>query len=406
MITMARHTNVNQMSTELLSIHAMNFAALYNPPPRGTMFAGHFAQRLVTEGTEPNLVQTGVEEEFGKYTFAVKMPEDGTILLVLPKYPTTIGNDQINFNPETTVIYQSHDTGELNYFTLPYYASYHPTFGFKYREKPAERELAVNKEFAKDTVFRDSPAITGDTHYTFGRNLNVVVMSHPNVGLDGYVISRDVLPHLGFKMYESRSVSFGASEFPLNTHGDDNNYKSFPELGDEIREDGLLFATRRTDAYMAPALLSVKDTQTIDHLFDNKIYVRAGKGRVVDITVIKSNNINLQLPEQMTKQFEKYARATLRYYSDIVNFEEDQIRINKRNGGEGLLNINPKLQQLIVESKSVLNYRGKESKQDIVLAYRKEPLDGWLVNFTVEYDVVPNRGFKATCSNGGGLKYN
>ena len=399
---MDTNPDVNELSTELLSIHSLNSFISNNAPPRGVMFAGHFSQRLEITGSEPNLNQTGVEEEFGKYTFSIKMPENGTIVAVLPKYPETIGNDVIHFNPETTVIYRSHETGEFDYFVIPYYASYHPTFGFRYEEKPALRELAVNREFPKDTVFADTPAVKGESHYTFGRNLNVVAMSSPNVGLDGYVISRDVLPHFGFKMYENRSISFGANEFPLNIYGDDTRYQAFPEIGEMIREDGLLVALRRFDPHLSPALLSQKDLQEVDYLFDNKVYVRAGAGKVVDITIVKSTNINLQLPEEMTAQFNKYSRATLRYYTDLTRFEEQQILDNKRQGGTGDIAITPKLQQLLVEAKAVINYRGRESKQPITLAYRKEPLDGWLVNITVEYEVTPNRGYKFTCQNGGG----
>ena len=391
----------NELATELLSIHSLNFGSPYNSSVRGTMFAGHFAQRLVIDGTEPNLIQTGVEEEFGKYTFNVKMPEDGIILMVLPRYANTAGDDNIPFNPETTVFYQSYETGEISYFVLPYYASYHPTFGFKYESKPAERELAYGREFPKDTVFRDSPAIKGETHYTFGRNLNVVVMSHPNVGLDGYVVSRDVLPHLGFKMYETRTVNFGANDFLLNLYGDDEHYKAFPDIGEAIRDDGLLVASRRLDAFLAPALLSREDVRKVDHLFDNRVYVRPGEGRIVDLTVVKSSNINLQLPGEMTQQLEKYSRAYLRFYRDILKFESRMVFEDKKKGGTGVLKTSPKFQQLLVEARAVVNHRHSFTKKEIILNYRKEPLDGWMVTFTVEYNVIPTHGFKATCVNGG-----
>ena len=79
----------NELSPELLAVHALNFATANNAPARGVMFAGHFAQRPVIDGSEPNLIQTGVEEEFGQYTFKAKMPEDGTILQVIPRYRST-----------------------------------------------------------------------------------------------------------------------------------------------------------------------------------------------------------------------------------------------------------------------------------------------------------------------------
>ena len=394
----------NELSPELLAVHALNFATANNAPARGVMFAGHFAQRPVIEGSEPNLIQTGVEEEFGKYTFKAKMPEDGTILQVIPRYPEHMGEDLIQFNPETLVIYRNNDTGIMDFFTIPYHSSHHPTFGFRYEQKEALGKLAVGREFPKDTVFADSPAVHGETNYTYGKNLNVVYMSHPNVGLDGYVISRDALKHFQFKIYETRSVEFGANEFPLNLYGDDLHYKPFPEIGEAIREDGLLMALRRFDANLAPAMVSRRDLQEIDYLFDTKTYARPGKGRIVDLTVIRSENVNRQLPPEMTVSLNKYAKALLRFHKEIVSFEERMVIDSKKRGGEGKIFISPRLQRLIVESKAMIDYNHNRFKQGLTLAYRKEPLDGWRVNFTIEYDVTPSRGFKLTCCNGGGRK--
>ena len=63
-------------------------------------------------------------------------------------------------------------------------------------------------------------------------------------------------------------MEFGANEFPLNLYGDDLHYKPFPEIGEAIREDGLLMALRRFDANLAPAMVSRRDLQEIDYLFD------------------------------------------------------------------------------------------------------------------------------------------
>lgn len=391
----------NELSPELLSVHSLNFATAANAPARGVMFAGHFAQRPVIDGSEPNLIQTGAEEEFGKYTFSIKMPEDGTIMRVIPRFPAGIGDDQIEFNPETLVIYRSHESGQLDYFTVPYHASHHPTFGFKYEQKDALDGLAVGRDFAKDTIFADSPAVHGESHYTYGKNLNIVQMSHPNVGLDGYVISRDVLKHLQFKIYETRSIEFGASEFPLNICGTEDRYQSFPEIGEYIRKDGLLMAMRRFDPYLAPALLSRKDLQTVDYLFDTKVYARPGIGRIVDISVIHSENVNRQLPPEMTPQLTKYSKAIVRFHRDVVQFEEQQIAENRRHGGTGKIKISQRLQRLIVKSKAIINHDASKHRPGLTLVYRKEPLDAWRITFTIEYSIIPDRGFKITCCSGG-----
>lgn len=393
---------VNELYPEILAIHSLNAFAMDNSPPRGVMFASHFAQRPVIEGSEPNLIQTGIAEEFGKYTFGIRMPEEGTIMRIIERYPTQgIGTEGIRFNPETLVIYRSHETGRYDCFTIPYYASYHPSFGFKYEMKPAYQSLAEGRAFDKDTVFADSPAIKGESHYTYGKNLNVAYMSHPNVGLDGYVISKAVLPDFRFRVYVQRQIAFGDRTFLTNLYGTDEEYKGIPDIGDMVRDDGLLANIRQFDPYLSPALISKKDLKEVYYTSDNKVYARMGEGRVVDVSVIKSENVNRQLPPEMTAQLEKYAEAGQRFHREIVRFEERLIAEDKNRGGTGRIPISEKLKRLIIESKAIINYRTSHPKAALSLLYRREPLNNWFVTVTVEYIVTPNRGFKITCDSGG-----
>lgn len=392
---------VNEMSSELLAAHALSSVTPYNAPARCTMMTGHFGQRPVISGSEPNALVTGNEEEFGKYTFSVKMPNDGTIIKIIQKYPEGFSENAIAFNPETLVIYRRHDTGQVDCFKVPYHCSHHPTFGFKYEQKPALEQLAVGREFPKDTIFADSPAVKGESHYTFAKNLNIAYMSHPNVGLDGYVINRDALKYFKYRVYETRTVGCGANSFPTNMCGNDEVYKAFPDIGEFIRPDGLLMVTRRFIPELAPALLGKKDLQRFDVLFDNPTYTRAGEGRVVDITVIKSENVNRQLPPEMTKQLEKYWNATSRYYHEILKLEEQLIRESRQAGRNGKIDVSLALHALIVDAKGVVNDCRGRPKQPLTLTHRREPLDGWQVKFTIEYELTPTRGGKLTCLSGG-----
>lgn len=392
---------VSELCPELIAMHSLNPFAAYNSPSRGTMFAGHFAQRLVIEGSEPSLIQTGVEEEFGKYTFSIKMPSDGTIVRIIDKYQRGLADEGIASNPESIVVYRDDETGQIDYFKIPTHLSHHPNFGFRYEQKEAMSRLTVGRDFPKDTVFADSPAVKGDSHYTYGKNLNVIYMSHPNVGLDGYVINEDALKYFKFKVYENRSISVGPNNIPINLYGDDDVYKAFPDIGDFVREDGLLMATRKFDPFLAPALLGKDDLRRVDYLCDEKIYVRAGVGRVIDITVTRSENVNRQLPGEMTQQLEKYARANERYHSDVVKLWDDLVKESFRNGNEGRVNISRKLQRLIVVSRAIANRNNQRNRSQLTLTYKREPLDNWLINFTIEYEVTPQRGDKLTCANGG-----
>lgn len=391
---------VTEMAPEILSIQSMNAHAHHNAPSRCVMFGSHFSQRPVIDGSEPSQTLTGVEEEMGKYTFKVKMPEDGRIIAKIMKYSPGMTEDTVNFNPETLVIYQSDETGEYGCFTVPYYCSHDPIFGFKYDIKEAFSKIQPGLDIPKDTVFADSPAVKGDSHYTCSKMLNLAYMSHSNVGLDGYVISRDVLPFFKFRVYEKRAFEFGSSEFPLNAYGTNEEYKAFPDIGDYVHESGLLGALRRFDSVLAPALTSVRDARRIDYLFDNPIFARPGVGKVVDITVIESTNTTRRLPKQMTRQLEKYRGGLMHYYREILRFYDSRVADSHRQGRGGVVNLSKELHNLVIQAMAVTN-RKYPNQVDVTLSHKRKPLDLWRVEFVIEYEITPDRGFKLTCPNGG-----
>ena len=391
---------VSEITPEILSIQSMNAHAMNNAPARCVMFGSHFSQRPVIDGSEPNQTVTGVEEEMGKYTFSIKMPEDGTIVAKIMKYSRGVTEESVDFNPETLVIYQSHATGEFGCFTIPYYCSHDPVFGFKYDIKSAADKINAGADIPKGTIFADSPAVKGDSHYTYGKMLNLAYMSHPNVGLDGYVVSRDALPFFKFRIYEKRTFEFGSSEFPLNTYGDDHHYKPFPDIGDYVKESGLLAVLRRYDPVLAPALTSVRDAQRIDYHFDTPVFARTGVGRVVDVSVIESTNSTRRLPAAMTHQLEKYKAGYLHYYREILNFYETKVSESWKLGQGGNVRLTRPLHNLIVQAMAIAG-KPRQGQSDLTLIHKKKPLDVWRVEFVVEYEITPDRGFKLSCSNGG-----
>lgn len=411
---MSDYLRANELHPEIVSVHALNPDVAHDAPARSTMFSSHFAQRPVILGSEPNLTQS-IHSEWGKYTFGVRMPEEGSILFVLHRFPRSVAGDSIDtrgVQTESFVFYRSHETGEIGYFVLPYYKSYHPYFGYKLKYTPAVDRIHKGAVFEKDTVFADTPANVGEHNYTHGVNLNMAVMSHPNVGLDGYVIRRGALEKFRFNVYEKRSMTFGLRSFLLNLYGDEENYKPLPEIGEYTREDGLLATVRDFNAMMSASTLSVKDTMQINHLFDRRIYSRPGRGKVIDIKVTKTGNVNKDLPPQMSRMLERYANAEYRFYNEIVKFEESLIQESRRSGNDGAINITRDLQKLFVKAKGEINYPITVYKDGRPVGRRTAPLqvlkknddlDAWHVEVTIEYEVSPSRGFKFSCCHGGGL---
>lgn len=391
----------NQLLRQLLGVCGLNPWKGANSASREQMFASHIGQTLVVKGATPRYCQTGMEREFGKYTWNVKMPHTGRVIKVIDRYRTSYSHDALisdaRENPQQVVIFERTDNKEIGVINLPKYCSQHQYFGFPYINRPARAKLTPDTEIQEGEVFLDSPSITADGDYKYGVQCNVAYMSIPGVAEDGIVISRDVLDRFSFKTYETRVVEWGTKRFPLNMHGDDRKYKPFPDIGEKVGDDGLLMVLRSYDESLAVVEQSAAALRRPDFTFDKMTYVPAG-GRVVDIRVHHdSNNPHSGAPEGMDIQPLRYDKARRAFYQDIL---AEYNRLKSRHV-QSAPRISPEFQRLVVEAISVVGRNSQSPSETIKKLYRQAPLDDWRVEFVLEYDVLPTIGFKLSDTFGG-----
>lgn len=401
----------SQIRRELLGVLGLNPFDSYDSASRKQMFASHISQALVIEGSTERFIQTGMEREYGKYTFNVKMPVDAEIIRVIERYPRTLDSNSIGHNPETLVIYEDVTTKEVGCLSLVDYFSHHQYFGFAYKRKSAVTKLRKGEFVKKDEILMDSPSITDDGGYKYGRECNVAFMSHPAVAEDGFIVSRDLLKKFRFKTYETRVVEWGSKSYPLNLYGDVNNYKVHPDIGELVRPDGVLMALRRHSETFSPVEMSVRRTREIDPIFDTCYYaagpgeIKDGKilsGRVIDIRVMHDPESTVPTtPVGMEVQSKRYNDARVRYFQEIYNVYQGL----KRQRGKALL-LTHDFNRLVVEAIAVLGAikpitNNKEAPERVSKLHRGIPLDDWRVEFVIEYTVEPTIGFKLTDTHGG-----
>ena len=153
-------SNANELHREFLSVLGLNSFVGNVSSPRSQMFSSHIGQRLVINGATEKFIQSGMEQEFGKYTFSVKMPADANIIKIVEKYPLGDDVSSIKQNPLTTVIFENLKTNEIDILDIPYYCSYHQYFGFKYESQSGLSKLKPKAFVPEGTVFADTPAKT------------------------------------------------------------------------------------------------------------------------------------------------------------------------------------------------------------------------------------------------------
>ena len=396
----------NELDHELLGIHAISPFCAYSSASRNYMFGMHLAQRLVTCEPDSKRVVTGLENKFSKYTFDIKMPVDGKILKVIDRYPVGIDLNSLPYNPEITVIYEDDKTKIIDSFTITKYRKLHQYFGFEYKIKDTIASIKAGAFIPKNTVFA-APASVGDNgEYKFGFNAKVAFMSLPAVSEDGFIVRRGFLDKLKYKVYESRSLEFGSNDFPLNIYGTTQDYKPFPDIGEYIRDDGILAALRDYDISLVPVDMSIYDTRDIDFIFDKCLFTRSNKGRVVDIKVYKNPGVNDKTPSIITKFLDKYVSALEKYHRALIDFEH-KLRAESRSkyAADKLKlgrNLHRSLTEAYVNLDNVLDKnKNFKTKQPITLLNRKNNVDEYRIEFVIEYEITCNIGNKLTDMVGG-----
>lgn len=383
----------------------------FQSPSRVQMLSSHLTQMPVPESPTPQMTVSGMAREYGKATYGVRMPEDGTIIATIARYRR--GEDILSIpenDAQTIVLYQEEKSGMIDYFELKGHHSEHSHFGFRFRREEAYGEIAPKRHFTKDTPFLSSPNLQTNGDYNFGRDPYVAHMSHPAVSEDGIAICRDQLEYYATRTYEKRDVSFGMRMVPLNVHGDSTpgKYYCIPEIGSIIPPSGRVMTLRRDitddknikmrnqyfdDVAMGLIQKTVTGMGEVCNYFDQTTYAKPG-GRVVDIKVFHDESVAPSFPPEYEAQLMRYYNATCEFYRRLLKEEDDLRRRYREN-----LRLSKELSGLLAEAYGYLGIGG-DTKERVQKLYRNDPMDRWRVEITIEYRVLPTLGSKFTGLSG------
>jgi hypothetical protein len=385
----------NELDPALLGPSAMNPLQAGVSASRSQMFSGaHLGQMLVISGGEPRRLQSGMEREYGEMTFKTAMPEDGTILHVVPRYADSLENTIVH-NPQTVVIYENAHTREIGMFSLVDFNCLHQYFGFRYKKWPAYDQIMQGAYFSKGTTFCDSPSVTEDGEYCYGINANIAYMTMPGTSEDGIIISRSFLRKLGYMTYETRVIEWGRHDFALNLYGTDTVYKPYPDIGDKIPENNVVMALRSLNPVDLTIVEQSRfDVREIQDTFDHCTYAAGPGGVVVDVKVDHDWNDRNVAASNQDQQVQKYDNSRRKFYHRLMTIWHELQRQQGKN-----LRLSGELHTLLVKACSVIDEEKKG--QRVVKQNRKAPLDTYRVEITIEYANIPSIGNKLSDTHGG-----
>jgi len=379
---------------------------------RAVMQLGHASQRVVLNNGDEKLIQTGLEYQFAENTFSIKLEHDARIVSVTKKY-SGIDVNYANATVSLLITYEDLVTGELACIEVPYEHRTHQYYGFKYVwNMDVLNSLTQGAIVPGGTILADAPTVTPNGGHTPGKNANVVMLNIPEVTEDGVVVSEKFAKELSYKIFETRVIEFGSNTFPLNIYGDVDNYQPFPDIGEYIGEDSVVMVTRDYSQDLSAALTSIHDVQEFDPLFDTAYYVKApgelvstdehgtgvveGSGKIISIVAYKNPKFKRNPYVGTTGVVDKYVNGLNKYYTDIINVYENQLKEHYRRYKNNDMPISEELHRILIDAYAITGM----SSSKIKLTSRTELLDIYRVEITVEYNVTPVSGYKLSNSSG------
>ena len=277
----------------------------FNPANSGSrklMHAIHLDHFLVLKHGEMPIIQTGFENEFGRNSSSYKTSDyNFRVLYKIPKF---------SFRPDVYyyLILQNIDTGEYDVMERVFAKHNTESYGYLYDNSYLDSLKEGSIIHSGDAV-RKSVGFDEDDNRLNGCNLVTCYLASDKNMEDGIIISDEAADKLSTILIDDISITINDNDILLNRYGDDNNYKAFPDIGEDIK-DNIFCSIKRIENDNVLYSLSRNNLKE-SNLSDKNIII---EGTVIDV------NINCNNPEILSDSM--YNSQLNFYYNENLKFSK------------------------------------------------------------------------------------
>ena len=348
-----------------------------NSGARKLMFGTHSEQKLQLSNPDVPYIQTGYEKEFGRYSSSFMIAEnDYHVYDVIYKFSN-------NPRHQFYVIAIDDEHKKITVFEKKEYKHITESYGYTYSNESAINFIEPGMQIPRGSVIMKSKAFDDFDNRMDGKNLLTMYTACEETMEDAIVISESAAQALSSPLIKKVTIQINDNDIPLNLYGDDNNYKIFPDIGEETQH-GILCGVRVEKK--EESLYSLSYNRLRELMISDERYTVSG--RVVDIDVYSN------APDK----FEDNA-----YYGQIYYYYKEQLQMCKHlvdtidiglwsyfeNGYE----MDYELQKLYSKCKGILN--GKQFYTN------GKAFSNMVLEITVIEEIPIRRGDKLTNRYGG-----
>ena len=296
---------------------------------RENMYVNHLSQRMnmsrKSDGSsraEKPKVFTNYEDLIGdRSSFIHKAKENCVVDKIIQKFPSETGELRVPF----LMFLHYLDSDSYDVIEVKDVENLFEKYGFEYDI----RKMINVKEgdrFSKDDIITSPLCFDEFGNYGFGKNYTFLFQVSDDTIEDGIKINEEIADdkdsdkYFGSKEVYLVKVPLNDNAIFINTYGDANNWKCFPEIGEKIIRNQV--CTQRT-VVNSQILFDLKSSNTRRNLpGDRPSFI---SGTVVDIDIY-CNKKREELPDTLFyKQINRYYDMLLDYNKQIVDYTQELI---------------------------------------------------------------------------------
>ncbi len=250
---------------------------------RVDMQGTHSEQGAPIEGCEKRYLFTGNEREYGKYMFNVKSMYNCVIRKIITRTEMGMRSGKVLCTYLFVQINGGEFDGMVDLIEVPSHISNDYIFGYELVQKKRFRRGMSLRE---GEVLAESPSVL-DGEWCVGTHANTILASDLGSIEDACIVSRRLAAKMNAWGYATHRMYYGEKNIPLLLYGDHDNPQMFPRVGDRVRKDGILMATRPYNPVMAVMNTTRTALRRAYSHYDHCVYVDA-MAEVVDVKVYRA----------------------------------------------------------------------------------------------------------------------
>lgn len=270
-----------------------------NSGSRKLMSAIHHEHKLDPVHGEIVIVQTGHENEFGRNSSSfIEAESDYKVIYKINKFSFNTDHYYLIIQDELTGVYDVIERVTYRHNTESY--------GYLYNNAYLD-SLKVGSKIKHGDVVKKSIGFDDFNNKMDGVNLTTMYLSCAQNMEDSVIISETTQEKLATNLIKNTGITINDNDILLNLYGDKDVYKTFPDIGEPIK-DGIFCGVRRLEN--ENMLYTLSQSRLRDIITSDKCILL--DGIVADIDVYCNN------PEAIGDSY--YNQQLYFYYTERMNF--------------------------------------------------------------------------------------